>query len=657
MGFRKYKIVLLLAACPASLAAADWRPIAPADFALKAARVEKDASAEALFWEVRLKDNVSGAHAQVEFNHYLRIKIFTDKGRDKATVEIPYWNKVSISDIAGRTVKPNGAVSEMEKDAVFDKNVVKVGGLKVKVKSFVLPNVEAGDIIEYQWREIRDEQISNNMRLPLQRDIPIERVRYIIKPLQVPYLPYAMRVLYLQVPNTPFQPEGRGFSVVEFQNMPALHEEVYMPPEEAIRSALLIYYAPEFTQSAEKFWADYGKRAYSFTKESLKINGDVKSAAAEAVAGASTDEQKVQKLYSYCRTKIKNTASRDGDISPDEIRDMRDNNTPANTLKQGIGTGRDIDMLFAAMSSAAGLDVRVARVGDADTSTMGPLPPHGAFLPAVDVAVRVNGKWRFYDPGTPDLPAGMLRWEEEGMPALLTDAKAPEFATATPSQPTQNQEKRVATLNLSADGQLEGTVREELTGQVAFRERRRMSGKTAADCEKAFTEAIHQYVSNAEVENLKIQNRDDLDQPLTVSYRLKIPGFATRTGKRLFFQPAIFHANRTSLFPSSTRANPVFFPFAWTEDDTVAITMPAGFALDHADVPAPIKVGRIDYETRAQILNGKTFSYHRSFRVGEGGSVTFPVTVYAAVKKVFDAVQESDNHSITLKVEDKVAVK
>jgi hypothetical protein len=85
--------------------------------------------------------------------------------------------------------------------------------------------------------------------------------------------------------------------------------------------------------------------------------------------------------------------------------------------------------------------------------------------------------------------------------------------------------------------------------------------------------------------------------------------------------------------------------------------MPAGFALDHADVPAPIKVGRIDYETRAQILNGKTFSYHRSFRVGEGGSVTFPVTVYAAVKKVFDAVQESDNHSITLKVEDKVAVK
>ena len=640
--------------------AADWRPIDPADFALKEARVEKDASAEALFWEVRLKDNVSGSNAQIEMNHYIRIKVFSDKGRDHATANIFYWNKVHIGDIAGRTIKPNGTVIEMEKDAIFDKNVVKSGGLKLKAKSFVLPKVEAGDIIEYKWREIRDDQLSNNLRLPLQREIPIERVRYTVKPLQVPYLPYQMRVLYFEVPNNPFKPEPNGFSSVEFQNMPAFHEEPHMPPEETSRASLLIYYSPDSDVTAERFWSGFGKRAFEDEKDRLKVNGDVKAAAAQAIAGATADEQRVRKIFDFCRTKIRNTASRDGEVMPNELRDMRDmrdNKTPANTLKQGIGTGDDINMLFAAMAVASGMNVRIALVADANTTPVGALPAHEAFLPDVDVAVNIGGSWRFYDPGTPGLPFGMLRWEEESMPSLLLDPKQPEFVSSPPTSPARNRRKRTGTLNLDADGQLEGTIQEEWTGQTAFAERRRLNGKNESDSEKLITESVHSDFGNAEITELKFIHKDDLDEPLSMSYRIKIPSFATRTGKRLFFQPAIFHANRSALFASSRRVNPIFFSYPWSEDDVIAINMPAGFALDHADLPGPIKVGSLEYVTKGQILNGKTFSYHRSFQLGTGGSIVFPASAYGTVKRIFDAVQESDNHSITLKVEDKAATK
>ena len=58
-------------------AAEDWRPISADDLASKSAVVEKDADAEALFWEVRLDDAQTD---KTVLRHYLRMKIFTARG-------------------------------------------------------------------------------------------------------------------------------------------------------------------------------------------------------------------------------------------------------------------------------------------------------------------------------------------------------------------------------------------------------------------------------------------------------------------------------------------------------------------------------------------------------------------------------------------------
>src|SRR5216684_5071131 len=75
----------------------DWKPIDPADLALKAPVVEKDADAEAIFWEVRVADEVDGNVPRTVMNHYIRIKIFTERGREsQSRVDIPYLNNWSI---------------------------------------------------------------------------------------------------------------------------------------------------------------------------------------------------------------------------------------------------------------------------------------------------------------------------------------------------------------------------------------------------------------------------------------------------------------------------------------------------------------------------------------------------------------------------------
>src|SRR6185436_7749347 len=74
----------------------EWRPLDPAELALKTSTVEKDTDAEALFWEVRLDDS-----QLEEFSHknYIRIKVFTERGKEsQSRVELPFIGSTRIKD-------------------------------------------------------------------------------------------------------------------------------------------------------------------------------------------------------------------------------------------------------------------------------------------------------------------------------------------------------------------------------------------------------------------------------------------------------------------------------------------------------------------------------------------------------------------------------
>jgi Domain of Unknown Function with PDB structure (DUF3857) len=134
-------ILCLIFVLPTLVAAVDsWRPIDPTHLALKAPIVEKDADAEALFWEVRLNDDPGG---DLIFHHYVRIKVFTDRGREsQSKIDIPFGKisgrEIKVSDIAARTIKPDGSIVELKSQDVFERTIAKTSGVKVKVKSFAM---------------------------------------------------------------------------------------------------------------------------------------------------------------------------------------------------------------------------------------------------------------------------------------------------------------------------------------------------------------------------------------------------------------------------------------------------------------------------------------------------------------------------------------
>lgn len=193
----------------------------------------------------------------------------------------------------------------------------------------------------------------------------------------------------------------------------------------------------------------------------------MKAAVASIVGDAKTPEEKLQRIYDFCRTKIKNVNDDANGMTDDERIKFKENKTPADTLKRGMGTGSNIDLLFAALAKAAGFDARLALAGNRDDLFFTRDLANISFLGSSFIAVRVGENWRFFSPAEMYTPFGMLGWPEEGQDTLITDSKEPVWVTTSVTAPEKSREKRTGKFRLLEDGTLEGDVRIEYTGHLA----------------------------------------------------------------------------------------------------------------------------------------------------------------------------------------------
>lgn len=626
----------------ASAGGEEWRPVDPADLALKAAVVEPNADAEAIFWDIRIDD---GGENDLVLSHYVRIKIFTERGRDQySKVDIPYLAGIKIKDVAARTIKPDGSIVELAKEDIIEKTVVKVSGLKLRTKTFAFPGIEPGAIIEYKWKEVRSDSSANNMRLQFQRDIPVQAVTYRIKPAQNTL----WDVRPFNMDRFQFQKEKSGFDVTTVNRMPAFREEPMMPPEDSVRSWALVRYHNLFTiLSSYQFQA---AQVFYIFKPFMKVDNDIKKKAAEIVAGATTDDDKVRKIFDFVRTNIRNTDDKNAGFTDDELEKLKENKKPSDTLKRGVGSGGDLNLLFAALVNAAGSEARVTLLPDRgrrffDRNVVVP----GALRPS-SIAVRSGPQWKFFDLSSKYVTPPMMPWQEEGVDGLIADERS-EWIKTPMSLPDKSKEKRTAEFTLDENGTLEGDVSIEYTGHLAVERKLNNDDDSPVQREENLKEAVKGRMSSAELTNIVIENATDPVKPFIYKYHVRVPDYAQRTGKRLFFQPGFFHKGIDALFSAGTRRFPIYFHFPWSEEDKITFTLPKGYVLDNADRPAPINAGEVcKHEINMGVTKDQaTLVYNRTFFFGGNDSILFPVTTYEQIKRLFDEINKADNHMITLK--------
>lgn len=636
--------LILFISVQITLAGDEWREVTPAELQRKTAKVEADADAEAIFWEVRVDDSSEN----LVMKHYVRVKIFTERGREKySKIDIPFIKGVKIKNIMARVIKPDGTTVELAKNDVFDREIAKTDKVKVKAKSFAVPNIEPGVIVEYRYQEVYPYSSANNMRMTFQHDIPIENITYYFKPYN------DVRYLTFNMSDNKFIKDKNGFYRATMENVPAIKAEANMPPEDEVRSWLLLYYTNDTKGDSSDFWSRAGGyivRTWDI-KDTLKPGKDLKAAANQIVAGATSDDEKMAKIFEFCRTKIKNI-SYDTTLTDEQRDDIKPNKSTGDTYKKLQGTSTDVNELFASLTTALGFETRLAFGGDRSQKFFNPSQAHVSFVHFSAIAVKVNGAWQYFDPGSLFVPYGMLSWKEESTSVLLLGYKDYITTTTPMSGVDKSLAKRTGKFKLLEDGTLEGDVQIEYTGHLGYEYKTSNYENSANKREDDLKEEIKTQMSTAEISGINVENVSDPQKPFTYKYKVKIPNYAQKTGKRLFLQPGFFEYGKSPVFSTADRKYDIYFHYPWSEQDKIEIELPKSFALDNAESPSPVAdkqgIGSLDVRMRIDKATN-TLIYERKFYFGGGESNLFQAKYYTALKNMFDMFHKADTHTVTLK--------
>jgi hypothetical protein len=619
-----------------------WRPVTPEELQMKTPKVEPDADAEAIFWEVRLDDKKS---TKMSYSHYVRVKIFTERGRERfSKMDIPFTKGMKVENVAARVIKPDGTIVELKPEDIFEREIAKAGKAKVMAKSFAVPGIEPGVIVEYQYSEVIKGDSASGERLVFQRDIPLQKVSYYVRPYAgstLAFSPYNM-------PETRFVEDKKGFSVGTMYDVPAYKEEPYMPPDDEVRKWVYLSYRSIGTL----FQWGFVSMTYSEALKKLsKPNKEVKAKAAELIAGATTEEEKIRRIYAFVQNNIKNV-SYDRTLTEEQMEkiDVKDGD---DALRRGMGNSFHVDMLFASLARAAGFETNIFLAPDrAERFFNAEKYPFPAFIEMAGISVKVGKDWMFFNPCTPYLPFGTLPWNNEDVRAMLVGDGGYIWKTTPISAPEKSPAKRTGKFTLSAEGTLEGTVRLEFDGHQAISRRRDDFRDSQSKREENIKDEIKRRISTAEISDIFIENFDDNTKPLTYRFKVRVPNYAQKAGKRLIIQPGFFENGSNPVFSSATRTYDVYIPYPWSEDDSVEIAMPKGYTLDSPDVPRELadSQGISGLKVTMRIDTGTNVLYYkRNFHFGGGGHTLFPVSAYPAVKNLFDAFHQADAHAVSLK--------
>ena len=626
-----------------------WRAVSPAEMQMKTPQVDPGADAEAIFWDVTLDDKKLG---KMSYNHYVRVKIFTERGRERfSKFDIPFVKGKKVEAVAARVIKPDGTIVALKPEDVFEREIVKSGNVKIKAKSFAVPGIEPGVIVEYQYKEIIKGDSANGERLVFQRDIPMQKVTYYVRP----YKGMNLNFTSFNMSDVRFNENGERFFVGTKINVPALKEEPYMPPDDQVRSWTFLTYAPLNVSNqalgSMLGWSFFAARYNGLHGFMTKPNKNIKRQADEITAGAASDEERLRKIYGFVQTQIKNITY-DETLS-DEQREKIDIDRIEDIVKERAGSAFHVNLLFGALASAAGFDTRLLYSSNRSEIFFNPdKVSYGSFLHNAGVAVNVGNKWMYFDPSTPYLGFGDMFWHDEDTVAMVINSNNHSWIKTPLTDYGKSASKRTGKLKLLEDGTLEGTVRVEHTGHQAISRRESGFRDSANKREEELRSEIKGRVSTAEISEVSIENFADASKPLTYVYKVRVPNYAQKTGKRLFLQPGFFEYGSSPAFSSATRTHDIFFPYPWSESDDVEIELPKGFALDNADAPGmvsdPSKIGVLDVKINFD-RSKNVILYKRNFHFGGNGKILFPSSIYQPLKNLFDAFHKADAHTISLK--------
>lgn len=235
--FLHYFILVAALLCPiAANAGLGFQPVSPEELKMMSEPKAPGAAAIILYRQVDRDDNGRTSHE----DSYFRIKILKEEGRSYANIEIPFSKEnESVAGIHARTIRPDGSTANFE-GKVFEQTIVKAKGVKYLAKTFTLPDVQVGSIIEYSYTvDLSEEKIFDSHWI-LSNELYTKHAKFSLKPFSSVYQNFTLRWTWRGVPEGPKQGGADKVVRMEVYDIPAFEtEDCHVAASKAGTAALL----------------------------------------------------------------------------------------------------------------------------------------------------------------------------------------------------------------------------------------------------------------------------------------------------------------------------------------------------------------------------------------------------------------------------------
>jgi transglutaminase-like putative cysteine protease len=528
---------------------------------------------------------------------YARIKVLTEKGKDLATVEVPYLRGgFKVTDVKGRTIHADGQIIPLV-GKPDDLLVQKKGDREIGRKVFNLPSVEVGSILEYRY-QIDHGDYYSSPEWEVQKKYFVHSAHYQFTPFKS-FMPGAHEATSMYLVDSRGRtvnsliwwaklPEGvtivsnaGGYYSADVTDVPPTPDEEYMPPIDSFLYKVFFYY--KSAGNAGEFWTSEAKEWSKDVDKFVEQSKTIREAVAGLIAPTDKEEEKARKLYAAVQALDNTDYSRKKGESELKQLKQKEAKHAEDTWKLKGGDSEDIAMLYLAMARSAGLTAYAIKVVSRSRGVFDVSYMSLSQLNDTLVLLSIDGKPVLVDPGEKMCSFGTVNWRHSGAGGLRQSGEGPGYAVTPLQAYAGNTMRRDADIMLDAHGQVSGSIRITTTGQESLKWRQRALEIDEAELKKEYDKSLEAIIPDGVEAHL--DHFLGLDNPDTLLMEvINVKGtLGTSTSKRLLLPATFFESRqRMSFVSAEKRLESVDMLYADRIDEDVTYHLPEGVAVEGA---------------------------------------------------------------------------
>lgn len=539
-----------------------------------------------------------------------RIKIYNKEGFEWATKRIRLYDRYTsksekLLGLNGYTYTlKNGKVvkTKLKKEGVFEEKTSKY----LATKSFTMPNVSEGCIIEFEYKiespyaYIDDVVLQYN--IPIAKlEVSIKTPEYFnykkqanIKAVYFPKIEESRNQKNVAVSNK--QREGTVFRTRSYElshsswvydentitikenNIPALKTEPFVNNLDNYRSKLILEYS--FFKGADGVIKDYTTTWESVAETiyksdvfggQLKKIGYFKEEINALIEGINNPKEKISVIYNFLKSKMRWNG----------LVGFESNSGVKKAYKARTGNVGDINLMLTAMLTYAGVKANPVLISTRANGI--PVTPTLTGFNYVVTAVEVEGKTLLLDatntitaPGT--LPLRAVNWQGR----MIKPNGKSTWINLSPK--VFSRENVLLEAEITDNLSITGTVRKRLTNYLAYNYRSKN-----VDIEKEeVVRNLEESKGEIKITDLDIKNLKILNKPINYSYNYTLANEVEQIGNKLYLSPLLFFTANENVFKQDKRAFPIDFIYPAATRYSVNLKIPEGYTIE--SLPENIKI-------------------------------------------------------------------